>query len=346
MPLKIRESPDDPGRRWGAQEATDPMTKYLQLFLAALLVAFAVTTTTVAVEQPTAQAQTADVCNSANVATYNAVACASFVAQCSAAPSLAGCAGVTNNFNAGIYASNVCAAQPGICTPQFCAAVPGACTGNFNTGQFNSQFCVSNPTACNAQTCAANPTLCYANTNLTNINTNAALIAQYCTANTATYNAQLCAQFGGQIQQVVGPPATLLVTTGKQNLTCGETTTIAVAVRSANNLPVAEGTSVTFSTNLGTLSSTSATTQAGLTSVTLNAGNTSGTAEVKATAGGASGSRQVNISCGAGTTSAPLSAPSVPLSSPPPPPPAGTSSFTITPPSTGDAGLLVTRTDE
>jgi len=63
---------------------------------------------------------------------------------------------------------------------------------------------------------------------------------------------------------------------------------------------VADGTTVTFSTNLGTLSSTTATTSIGLATATLTSGTTQGTATINASAGGVIQTTSVNMGSGAG----------------------------------------------
>lgn len=63
---------------------------------------------------------------------------------------------------------------------------------------------------------------------------------------------------------------------------------------------VADGATVSFSTNLGTLSSATATTNIGLATVTLTSGTTEGTATINASSGGVTQSTTINIGSGAG----------------------------------------------
>jgi len=111
-------------------------------------------------------------------------------------------------------------------------------------------------------------------------------------------------------------------------INCGGTSLITAVLTNANGASV-PGTSVTISSNLGTVSPTTAIDQGGgiLAALTAPAAQ-GGIATITVTAGGISGSAQVTINCAAATT--------VPTS----PPPVATSASVIQPPRTGDAGLL------
>jgi len=111
-------------------------------------------------------------------------------------------------------------------------------------------------------------------------------------------------------------------------INCGGTSLITAVLTNANGASV-PGTSVTISTNLGTVSPTTAIDQGGgiLAALTAPAAQ-GGTATITVTAGGISGSAQVPINCVAATSVPPTA-----------PPPVVTASV-IQPPRTGDAGLL------
>ncbi|MBW2077611.1 MAG: Ig-like domain-containing protein [Deltaproteobacteria bacterium] len=72
-------------------------------------------------------------------------------------------------------------------------------------------------------------------------------------------------------------------------------TSIMATVKDTDNNNIADGTSVTFSTTLGTLSASSSTTTNGLALVTLTSSTATGTATITATAGGVSGEESVTF---------------------------------------------------
>ena len=107
--------------------------------------------------------------------------------------------------------------------------------------------------------------------------------------------------------------------------TCGGSSFVTVVVKDAAGVNVADGTIVTISPNLGSVSPSTTTTVGGGVLVVYTAPtNTGGTATITATSGSRSGNAQIELLCLTATaTPVPTKVPSV-----------------IQPPSTGDAGLV------
>ena len=122
-----------------------------------------------------------------------------------------------------------------------------------------------------------------------------------------------------------GPPSTVTVSAPDSITTCGGSSFVAVVVKSASGANVSDGTFVSISANLGSVSPSTTTTLGGgvfgrYTAPT----NAGGTATITATSGSRSGSDQIELLC--------LTATATPLPTQVPP--------VIQPPSTGDAGLV------
>jgi hypothetical protein len=140
-------------------------------------------------------------------------------------------------------------------------------------------------------------------------------------------------------QQYTNVPTTLTITAGSASVACGGTSSVTVRVMGANGQTVTDGTAVALAASVGTLSPASATTTAGAVTATYTApANVPATSvTLRATAGAASNTTGVSVTCATTTapaTTAPVQAPTYS----PPAPPAG---LVISPPNTGDGGLLV-----
>ena len=135
-------------------------------------------------------------------------------------------------------------------------------------------------------------------------------------------------------------PTSLTITTASSSVTCGGTSQVTVRVTGTNGQTVADGTAVALAASVGTLSPASASTSAGAVTATYTAPagipNTSVT--LRATAGSATNTTGVSVTCASTSTAPATTAPVQPPYSPPAPP-AG--NLVISPPNTGDAGLLV-----
>jgi len=140
-------------------------------------------------------------------------------------------------------------------------------------------------------------------------------------------------------------------TTATVNLTCGTNGAVSGAI-TVSAVPTslncgsssfitavtnAPGSSVSLTTTIGTISPTTAVDQGGGVLAVLTAPQgQGGTATVRATSGGASGQATVQINCNTAPTPVPTSA----AAPPPPPPPPPPAPIVISPPNTGDGGLL------
>jgi hypothetical protein len=122
------------------------------------------------------------------------------------------------------------------------------------------------------------------------------------------------------------------VSAAPTSVNCSGSSFVTVVVK-AGGQNVPDGTNVSVSTNIGSLSPTTAPTSGGGILTIFTAGTTGGVATITATSGGVSGTASVTVNCGAPTAVPPTAAPPPPP--PPPPPPSGGS----IPPNTGDAGL-------
>jgi hypothetical protein len=81
----------------------------------------------------------------------------------------------------------------------------------------------------------------------------------------------------------------ITITASARILATGETTEISAFVSESSGTPVQNGTSVRFTTTLGTVDPVEALTRNGVATTTLHAGNVSGVAQVRATSGGGTG---------------------------------------------------------
>jgi len=141
-------------------------------------------------------------------------------------------------------------------------------------------------------------------------------------------------------QQYTNVPSSLTIASASPSVTCGGTSSVTIRVVGANGQTVADGTSVALAASVGTLSPASGSTVSGAVTATYTAPAAVPATSVtlRATAGAASNTTGVSITCASTTapaTTAPVAAPSYS----PPAPPAG--NLVISPPNTGDAGLLV-----
>jgi hypothetical protein len=124
-------------------------------------------------------------------------------------------------------------------------------------------------------------------------------------------------------------PSQATVSAAPTSLGCSGSSFITAVFRDAAGNPVANGTAVSVSANIGSVNPAQATTNGGSVLVLYSAPATSGgTATITATAGGISGSVNVTVNC----------SPAQPTAAPAPTQPPA-SGGTIVPPATGDAGL-------
>jgi hypothetical protein len=94
-----------------------------------------------------------------------------------------------------------------------------------------------------------------------------------------------------------GPAAVITFASSPSSVSCASQSMFLVTVSDAKNLAVADDTAVSFTTDLGTVTSSNATT-GGLTSVSLLVPpKTSGTARIVATVGNIRGEKSVSVSC-------------------------------------------------
>jgi len=140
-------------------------------------------------------------------------------------------------------------------------------------------------------------------------------------------------------QQYTNVPTSLTIATASPSVACGGTSQVTVRVLGTNGQTVTDGTAVALAASVGTLSPASASTTAGAVTATYTApANVPATSvTLRATAGSASNTNGVSVTC-AQTTAPATTAPVAPPSYSPPAPPAG---LVISPPNTGDGGLLV-----
>jgi len=131
--------------------------------------------------------------------------------------------------------------------------------------------------------------------------------------------------------------AAVTVSASPASTICASPASISVTVKDANGNIAPDGTSVTVSASTGTVSPNVVSTSGGYATTTFAAPNNSnGTATVTATSGTGTGYATVAFTCtGASTTStSPSAAPVYPPAAYP------VSASVITPPNTGDAGLV------
>jgi hypothetical protein len=89
----------------------------------------------------------------------------------------------------------------------------------------------------------------------------------------------------------LGAPSgsTITMSASTRSLSAGESTEVSAFVAEVSGTPVQNGTTVRFTTNLGTVEPAEAETVNGLARTTLRAGSLSGVAQIRATSGGVSG---------------------------------------------------------
>lgn len=124
---------------------------------------------------------------------------------------------------------------------------------------------------------------------------------------------------------------TVTVSASPNSVGCTGSSFVAITVKTAGGANVADGTNVTITTSIGSISPSTATTfGGGILAVYTAPATSGGNANITATAGGVSGSASINVSC----TSAPP-----PANTPVPPAAQPTATSPIRPPNTGDAGI-------
>jgi hypothetical protein len=124
-----------------------------------------------------------------------------------------------------------------------------------------------------------------------------------------------------------GPASQISVSAAPTSVGCNGSSFVTVLVRSQSGANVPNGTVVTVSANIGSVSPGTATTNNGGILVVYTApASQGGTATITATSGSVSGTTQIQLSC----TTAPTAVPTQPVP---------TAVATIAPPRTGDAGL-------
>jgi hypothetical protein len=135
-------------------------------------------------------------------------------------------------------------------------------------------------------------------------------------------------------------PSSLTITAGSPTVACGQTAQVKVVVSGSNGGMVQDGTAVALAASVGTLTPGSSSTAGGAVTATYTApANVPATnVTLRATAGAATNTTSVSITC-TQTATAPASPPPAPVSIP-------TTLPVITPPSTGDAGLLALLKDD
>lgn len=124
-------------------------------------------------------------------------------------------------------------------------------------------------------------------------------------------------------------PSQATVSAAPTSLNCNGSSFITAVFRDAAGNPVPNGTQVTITANIGSVSPSTASTNGGSVLVLYTAPATSGgTATITATAGGVSGTATITVNC--------VQATNTPVPPTPTSPPAG---GVIVPPATGDGGL-------
>lgn len=144
-------------------------------------------------------------------------------------------------------------------------------------------------------------------------------------------------------QAVAVTPSSLTISAASPSVVCGQTQQVRVQVVGSNGGTVPDGTAVALAASVGTLSPASSTTSGGALTATYTApANVPATnVTLRATAGAATNTTSVAITCTqttmapSTTTAPPPVAVSIPATLP-----------VITPPSTGDAGLLALLRDD
>jgi hypothetical protein len=127
------------------------------------------------------------------------------------------------------------------------------------------------------------------------------------------------------------PISTLTVSVAPSTLSCSGSAFVTVVAKNAAGAVIPGGT-ITLSTNLGTISPTSAVDSGAGVLAVLSGNNQGGTATITATAGGVTGTGTATINCAAAPT-----ATSIPATAVPP------STSGVQPPRTGEAGLATHR---
>jgi hypothetical protein len=130
-----------------------------------------------------------------------------------------------------------------------------------------------------------------------------------------------------------GTASSITVSAAPSTASCNGSSFVTVVVKTSGGSNVADGTSVTVTTNSGSVSPGTATTSGGGILTIFTAPATGGTAKITATSGGATGSADVAVNCGPAATATTAPPPPIPTAS------TGGGGGVISPPNTGDAGL-------
>jgi hypothetical protein len=154
-----------------------------------------------------------------------------------------------------------------------------------------------------------------------------------------TLNALVCGTGVGTPTVAVGN-AQVSVAASPTSVNCSGTAFVTITVRNQAGGFVPDGTSVSLTTNIGSLSPSTATTLGGgVLAVYTAPNNNGGQASITANSGGATGTGTITVNC-ASATPAPAVPPTLPPAQTAPPPTTSTLPATIiNPPNTGDAGL-------
>jgi hypothetical protein len=148
-----------------------------------------------------------------------------------------------------------------------------------------------------------------------------------------TSNLVVCGQ-GTSLTPTVGPASSITVAASPTSVSCNGTAFVTVTVRNSAGGYVADGTSVSLTASMGSLSPTTATTLGGgVLAVYTAPGNQSGTASIQAASSGtATGNASITVACQSATPT-PAAPPTIFV------PPPAVNPGSIAPPNTGDAGL-------
>ena len=130
-----------------------------------------------------------------------------------------------------------------------------------------------------------------------------------------------------------GTASSVTVSAAPSTVSCNGSSFVTVVVKTTGGSNVADGTSVTVTTNSGSVSPGTATTSGGGILTIFTAPATGGTAKITPTSGGATGSADVTVNCGPAATATTAPPPPIPTAS------TGGGGGVISPPNTGDAGL-------
>jgi hypothetical protein len=141
---------------------------------------------------------------------------------------------------------------------------------------------------------------------------------------------------GAPVTPTVGAAATVIAQASPNTVNCNGTSIVTIQVKTAGGQAVAVGTAVTIAASIGSVSPSSGQTTSADGSVFVfytAPANAGGAATITAKAGNAQGTATVQVNCAAQATA---------TTAPPPP---TVAPGVISPPNTGDAGIVSNRTD-